>query len=266
MDDQHYEELKAAAVARWTIDAGSLLSLARPQAFLIDRAIPKRGITFISGAPGGAKSWTAYALVMSVIAGAPWMGRAFSDASDESTSGALVLNYDNPTPECARRYQQLGLQPGDPVRFHTLSISDPNARELRFPEADDLEQLHMVVGGLRPKLILIDSFRQAHLADENDSKAIAEVMRSIRSLLAFDATVVVLHHTTKSGGALRGSGEIMAAADAVIEITGDEEGGRAMTWTKTRGWPMPMNMVQEAFELVDSGPADARRTELRVVG
>lgn len=265
MDEQRYEELKAVAVGRWTIGAGELLALAQPQAFLIEKAIPKRGITFISGAPGGAKSWAAYGLVMSVIHGTPWLNRAFVDA-DETTSGVLVLNYDNPTPECARRYEQLGLQPGDPVRFHTLSISDPNAHELRFPGEEDLEQLHMVVGGLRPKLVLIDSFRQAHLADENDSKAIAEVMRSFRSLLAFGATVVVLHHTTKSGGALRGSGEITAAADAVIEITGDEEGGRCATWTKNRGWPMPMNLKQVAFDLVDHKLADGIRTELKVTG
>lgn len=261
MDEQRWEELSRVAVTRHVIGVTELLPLALPQAFLIENAIPKRGITFISGAPGSAKSWLAYDLVMRAARQESWLGRRYVD-QDAFTNGCLVLNYDNPTALMAQRFVQLGATSDDPIWFHTRPPDDPNAVELRFPledESEHLERLVMIVSQLRPKLILIDSFRQAHDADENDAGQVAKVLRGMKRLLALGATIAVIHHSTKAGGSLRGSGAIAADADATIDVTG-EDGERQAWWEKHRGWAMPMALKAAKFDVKDVGKGAEKRT------
>ena len=72
------------------------------------------------------------------------------------------------------------------------------------------------------KVIFLDSLVRFHNADENDAAAMGEVAVQIQRLKSAGLTVIALHHNRKSGGALadrmRGTGEIMAAADTVLHL------------------------------------------------
>jgi RecA-family ATPase len=230
--------------------AAIIKAAATRTAFLIQDRIPARAITFIVGAPGEAKSWLAYSLAIAVMHGTPWLG------CDNTTSPgpALFLNYDNPTPELGRRMLRLGLDPTDPAFFHSVEVNP-----LQLPEAH--EDLLAIVDNLKPVITVVDSFRQAHVSNENDSGEMAIVMRAMKALTSRGSAVVIVHHASKSleaqGAAkARGAGEIIASADAAIMVANS-----VASWEKVRSWQLPDIEAAIPFRLVDRGD----RTYVEVV-
>jgi RecA-family ATPase len=208
----------------YLIGAAELLRSAKLETqFLIPGLVPSSAITFIVGAPGALKSWLAYDLLVAVAQGREWLG------VPAPRGPVLGLNFDNSTNECGRRMLRLGLSPSDPAHFH--SPDGPIA--LRLP--DSAEDLSAIVNVIKPRLLILDSLRQAHTANENDSKEMMVVMGALKSLYALGAAVVIVHHSAKGqgGAAVRGAGEIEASADAVIHVQEDKA-----EWRKHRSWRM----------------------------
>ena len=234
------------------VDARAILRRAQDRpAFLVPEMIPARDLTLITGDPGAKKSWIAYDLVRVVAQGGTWLGVPVRRQALQACA-ALVLNYDNSTPECGRRFLRLGLQEADPVRFHSLDIGAP----LRMPEA--AEKLAVVADALRPSLILIDTFRQAHTCDENSSKEMMGIMGSLKRLYACGAAVVVVHHSGKTpseSSKSRGSQEIDGSATAVLHVSVVEKssGLQSVYWAKHRSWPMPEANETVHFRVTDYG-------------
>jgi hypothetical protein len=229
----------------WIIGAAQMLRAASLKtSFLIEGAVPARDLTMITAPPGSLKSWLAYDLCLAVVQQREWLGIGIP-----ATAGsALVLNFDNPTAECGRRFMRLGMRPDDPIHFHSVDVG----MRLLLPDAHD--DLLAIVEKLMPRVILIDSMRQAHTAEENSSKEMGQVMAMCKSLYAYGAAVVVVHHSTKgSGSAARGSGEIDASVTAHISVDGD-----VAYWLKHRSWeqrPPTMPGWDEGvrFEVADIG-------------
>lgn len=232
------------------IGAGAMLAAASLQTlFLAKGAVPAGAITLITGMPGAKKSWLAYDLALATAQeGRSWLG--FPVTPRGPTRNVLVLNYDNPTPECGRRFMRLGMQESDPIHFHSVDL-DP----LRLPEL--AAELRAMVTHFRPSLVLVDSLRQAHTGDENSSEEMMAVMGHLKSFYSAGAAVVVVHHEGKGGIAAgvskaRGSGEIAASADAHISVSCSDAIDIA-TWEKHRSWRMSATEESLPFELIDRG-------------
>lgn len=213
-------------------------------AFLVEGAIPSRDITIITAPPGSMKSWLAYDLVMATVRGRPWLGFQ----APQQGSG-LVLNYDNPTSEVGRRFLRLGMGPEDEGRLHFHSVDVG----LRLQLPGHYRNLLAVVERLQPKIIMIDSMRQSHTNDENDSKQMGEIMGQLKSLYAFGASVIICHHSTIGTGRTRGSGEIDGSVTCHIALDGD-----TARWEKHRSWeqrPPEMPPWEEGirFAVTDAG-------------
>ncbi len=260
MADDATEELIAQATAEnlckppHIIGPREMLRMAtlRPT-WLIPDMVPARDLTLITGAPGVMKSWLAYDLARAVAQGGTWMGVQVTPpmrphgADVGNEVAALVLNFDNSTAECGRRFMRLGLAATDPIRFHSVDVG----QRLRLPEA--AESLAAVADALRPRLIVIDSLRQSHTCDENSSKEMMVVMDQLKRLYACGAAVVVVHHSGKTVGAhskSRGSEEIDASATAVIHVT-DDDGTPRAEWAKHRCWAMTEAAERKWFQVVD---------------
>ena len=232
--------------------SADLLATAKLQPdWLVPNAIPTKSVVYIVGKPGSKKSWLGYDLAVAIIQGRQWMG--FESPTPKSTSpSALILNFDNPGEECARRFLRLGLRPSDRAWFHSLGAHKPPQgypRMLYLPAGH--EPLDAIVDAYRPDVVMVDSLRQCHTKDESSSQEMAEIVGYLRLLANYGASVIVIHHTRKDDGEMRGSTEIEASADAIIHVVGD-----VATWKKTRGWEMPDGSV--SFKLEDDGD----RTEL----
>ena len=253
-------EARKAALCRSPIVIGAAELLRHADvkpSMLVEASIPAGAITLIVGEPGAKKSWLAYSLAIATARSSEWLGRRATPQG--RTSNVLVLNYDNPTPECGRRFKRLGLTEQDSIFFHSVEI-DP----LRLPECTD--DVRAIVAELKPSLVIADSFRQSHDADENSSKEMAEVMGSYKSLCANGCAVVIVHHAGKGAlttgvGKARGSGEIPASADAMIVVAkSDDADVDLATWEKHRSWALSDLDATQRFRLIDEG--DSTRLEL----
>jgi RecA-family ATPase len=235
----------------WMLDAKALLAKATLQTlFLADAAVPAGAITIFCGPPGAKKSWLAYSLAIAVAQGGEWLGSRVTPRGP--TNNTLVLNYDNPTPELGRRFMRLGMQPDDPIHFHSVEL-DP----FRLPQYAD--EVRALVSHYRPSLVIVDSLRQAQTEDENDSKVMADIMRTYKSLYAHGAAVVIIHHAGKGAltegvNKVRGSSEIAGSADAVVDVIQATADTPDMAiWTKHRSWQLEVYEEARAFELKDHG-------------
>lgn len=233
------------------ISARDMLAAAQLEpAFLVKGLIPAGAITLMMGIPGAKKSWLAYSLALATARCAEWLG--VPAVPPPGTSGAvLILNYDNPTPECGRRFMRLGMTPEDPIHFHSVTL-DP----MRLPEA--AADIRAVAQHFNPSLVVVDSFRQAHDSDENSSSDMAKVMGCYKQLYASGAAVVIVHHAKKSlpgmAADARGSGEIKASADCEISVSYDEDAESDIAlWSKHRQWEIKDTDASIEFELVDFG-------------
>jgi RecA-family ATPase len=228
----------------WVIGAREMLERARLQPeWLVPGMIPARDLTLVTGAPGAMKSWLVYSLAVAVAQGTPWM------ALPVMPGPVLVCNYDNSSAECGRRFLRLGLKPTDSVSFHSLDVGVP----WKLPEA--AEKLAAVADFRRPSLIVIDTLRQAHTAEENSSKEMGQIMAQLKRLYACGAAVVVVHHSGKgpmSTGA-RGSQEIDGSATAIVHVAAEREDRSTAQWVKHRSWPMAARDETRHFRVSDSG-------------
>lgn len=247
-----WQDLKERLVRPPTlIGAAAMLAAAQIEAsFLVKNMIPAGAITLMVGAPGAKKSWLAYALALATARGTDWMGVEVTPKG--KSKNVIIFNYDNPTPECGRRFKRLGMTAHDNIHFHSVDL-DP----LRLPKA--AESIRAIVQHLEPSLVVIDSLRQAHEVDENSSSDMAKVMGCYKQLYTNGCAVVIVHHAPKpnalgAGSGARGSGEILASADCQIDVAFSEaDACDTATWTKHRSWEIPDMAASLPFELVDRG-------------
>lgn len=112
-----------------------------------------------------------------------------------------------------------------------------------FYEFDgDMEQhlpglSHHVGHGDDPAFVILDSFRALYPAvEEDNSKSVLPALQNLQRLArASRSGILVLHHTTKSGGTFRGSGEFQNRPEITVTMKRDRDGiGRYLDWEKCR--------------------------------
>jgi hypothetical protein len=218
--------------------------------WLVPGAIPSAAVSYFVGKPGAAKSWLAYDLACAVVAGRDWLG--YGAPTIGTNPSALILNYDNPDAECGRRFLRLGLEKTSHLWVHswgTFTGSDGMPSVLQFP--DGFEILQKIVYARRPSLIVVDSLRQSHTKDESSSQEMAQIISQVKRFTLLGCAVVIVHHTRKNDGSMRGSTEIEASADSITDVEKEDAEVSLVSWRKTRGWQMmESDMV---VKVVDEG-------------
>lgn len=93
---------------------------------------------------------------------------------------------------------------------------------LAAPSDDEIEELVAEIKAIHPtiEMLIIDPLASAIPgADENDAKEMTKVIETAKRLQKLlDCTVVIAHHSSKGGAALRGSTALRAGADVIIEL------------------------------------------------
>lgn len=252
----------------WFNDMAAVLAAAELETcFIFQNAVPAGLITMLAGAPGSNKSWIVYDALRAMLRGEPWLN--IPVVTDDEPRRGLVLNFDNPAAEFARRMKRMGFRGDDAVRVHSVGMSNVAIDGdipmlLQLPAA--FEQLMAMIAWWRPHMIVVDSLRQAHTGDESNSLHMGRVMACLRAFTHYGAAVVVIHHSGKpqqgpQGDSVlddihlaRGSSEIIAALDTLIVMD-----GTMLRWAKTRGWRAtdedgrPMPALEVGAAVVDDG-------------
>ena len=142
-----------------------------------------------------------------------------ADAIDQGTSifgmqtvreQVIVVDYENSLAVLSERAKRTSV---DGVLFCDSSLNPPSLDKSDWSAYSDL--LRQYPGAL----FIFDTLRSAHSGDENNSEAMALIMRRMRELRDAGATVILLHHTPKGNDRqFKGSGAIFDLCDQTLAL------------------------------------------------
>lgn len=190
--------------------------------WLVNGIVPAGGLVVVGGAPNAGKSFVAIDLAMALCSyGQKFMGRSCDMSSvlyvtceglgDFGSRLAAAWEY-RKTPECSE-VCDFGHY-GEPVDLRSPVDIDALIEEARTLGKATLEPC---------RLIVIDTLADSTAGvDENSSAEMGAALDNVARLMrATNATVVLVHHSAKSGDTLRGSGVLRAKADTVLRVAGN---------------------------------------------
>lgn len=166
------------------------------------------------GAPGEGKTFLSLDMALSVATGQEWLGRA------TKRGPVLYIAAEGATGMRDRVEAWLkhrGIPESELPEFWVM----PDAVELTDNKQVEALEYRITSLPVVPVLIVIDTLAQCFTqGDENSANDMGRFMRNARRLQRTGATVLIVHHTTKSKGKQepreRGSGALRGAVDAMI--------------------------------------------------
>lgn len=169
-------------------------------------------IAAIVGAPGAGKSLLAPYLGFAVAQGVEAFGR-------RTRQGGVFYIAAEDSHGMRARVQALRDQRGDADAFRLVE----GVTDLLSKDSEDLKALLVAVEDQRPALIVIDTLAAAFPGlEENEAKAMGNVVAVARRLARWGAAVVLVHHDTKEGSGLpRGHSILNGALDMSLHLKRD---------------------------------------------
>ena len=197
---------------------GDLLSTEYPAArFILDPYFEANAVNMVSAPPNTWKSWLFFSLASSVASGSQlW------DHFDTEQHKVMIVNEEDSPRSVQDRFKMLGITNKElPIYFH---IAQGLKIDKKFVENIVKE---MQENGI--DVLMLDSLRSMHEAEENDSTAMQVILDHLKTIARNNITVVFTHHHRKrnaleknqSADASRGSSAINAAISGHISL--DEE-------------------------------------------
>jgi len=177
--------------------------------WLVKKVLPKSGLTIIYGEPGSGKSFFALDLVAHVARGLPWRGLRTKQCSVAYVAAEGVAGFGN-------RLKAYG--EGHGVDLSVLPVY-VRGGQLAIKE-QAVAIVDAVLGLPHVGVIVIDTLAAVTPgANENVSEDMGVAIERANFIIqSTGAAVILIHHSTKDGGTLRGWSGLLGAADSTIKI------------------------------------------------
>jgi len=168
------------------------------------------GFTVVWGTEGSYKTFLAIGMGVCVAAGKPWLGAKVRQGPVLYILGEGGLGlFRRRAGEAAKAFKIDLAKVPLWVRGEALDLSSPNKLELYYMDWDKIA----------PNLIIVDTLSRCMPGDENSQEAMQGFVASMDTLRdRYGATVLVLHHATKTGAAIRGSSVLSGAIDVELHV------------------------------------------------
>lgn len=198
---------------RSPLSTDELLALPRPD-WLIEGVFPQ-GLNVMFGSPKSGKSYLALSMAWSLACGLPWFSRNKSALPQQvlylAGEGVSDLRL-----RAEALLEHTDRHPG--ARLSWWPITLQLARE------SDSARLRLEVEKLDAQVIVVDTWaRYAGVRDENDAAETERALHTLESLCRDGRSVIVVHHTAKSG-VMRGSSALAGAVEAAVRVHTDDAG------------------------------------------
>jgi len=206
------------------IESGPFLSLSDflkkeypPAQFVLDPFFESGAINMISAPPQNWKSWCVLDMAMAIAAGNEWT------QFKTEQRGVLIVNEEDTEAALQQRLRLLVVDRSDiPLYFQVMTgyrITEDTAKNI----ITQCQEQKITV-------VMFDSLRAIHNANENDSTAMQGVMDHLKTFVRAGITVIFTHHHKKKNSlekvpdaeATRGSTAINAAVSGHISIEEDK--------------------------------------------
>ncbi len=193
-----------------------------PETWLIRPLLPVGGLMAIYGDPKVGKSYAALQLASCLSSGSgDWLGFGLPQKAK-----TVYIQLDTPRSLWSARLSAL-LESGLPVDH--LLLADRETLNTWPFDIMNPEHYNLLRSALKlhaPDVVILDTLREAHRADENDSTEMQKVMSTLSACVQPAALIVVAHARKPSPDGnksllsdMRGSGYIVGAADAIVRFS-----------------------------------------------
>lgn len=192
--------------------------------WILEDVLPAGGLANFYGKPKTGKSFAALGLGLAVSSGQPsWLG------FDIKQHGPVAyLQIDTPRGEWKSRLRKLNHHGYNISQMAVIDMDmAPYPYNVLLPQHQAF--LRHTLAQIRPVLVFVDTLREAHEGDENNSTDMKKVVNMLRSLARPAAMVLLSHsrkdsaHTVVSGGDLmddaRGSSYLAGRMDSVVKFS-----------------------------------------------
>lgn len=174
--------------------------------WVVDRLLPKEGITLLFGKGGIGKTWLVLDAARCIAGGLPFLGLGTIKAP------VIFIDFENPLAVLNSRTQKLGEGPG--VYFWRANNDKMKAPRLDSQEWERYKELP------EGAVLIFDTLRAAQSKDENASNDMALIMNRLKELRDMGFTIILLHHTAKNSDYVaKGSTAIVDMADHNLGFT-----------------------------------------------
>ena len=183
--------------------------------FLVEKIVPEKSITVVSGHPESGKTWFIMHLIYCVAYEQPLFAKYKTKKAN-----ILLVDEEGGKEEVAKRFKLLGFKNGTEVR--TLS-----QQGITIDNQNDVDILVSLIKEHNAGLLIIDPFGSAFSGEENSARDIRKVMFYLQRIITeTGATIIFVHHHRKdsrnyingSEQSMRGSSAIFGRVDSHIII------------------------------------------------
>ena len=195
------------------------LRAAPPPSFIVAPYLVDKSFAVLFGAPASYKSFLALDWALSIAHGIDWNGRAV----EQGTVVYLALEGQSGIASRAEAWhREMNLNETN-APFYAVTVPLSMVDELTGDSDTSLliEAIHEDLGGVVPKLIVIDTLARSFVGkDENSATDMGLFVRNVDTIKErFDCTVLAVHHSGKdSDKGMRGSSALRGAVDSEFEI------------------------------------------------
>lgn len=216
---------RAPEVPLQLLSVADLLTLPEPE-WWISSVLPKDSLVIVGGDGGVGKSAMLVEMAARLSTGTPFLGQfATAKARTLYAVGEGMRGY-------GARFSAV-------ANAHGLDASSVTVvKDVSMTTDKSMEQVRALVERQQFDLVIFDTLSSlSTLESENDAAEVARVLNAAKRVREVrpGCTVVIVHHTNKASGGLRGSSVIRDNADMVWMLRGDPDAFFMSTKSKHGG-------------------------------
>lgn len=185
----------------------------KPEDLIGSGLLPFSSLMVISGKEKSYKSFMSVDMAFHLVAGRDWQGHCISKAYK-----CIILSAEGGYFPMRERLQRMLSGFKEQIDLDNLLV--PKEVSINLLEPDDYALLIQLLERHQPDVLIFDPLVRFHNGDENASNDMAAVMGILRELIQqFNLSIILIHHDTKTGGAMRGSSVIGGEYDSMMHLT-----------------------------------------------
>ena len=204
------------------VTGSEYLALPRaPEVWLIDQLLPVSGSMLLFGDPKVGKSYAALQLASCLVQGVEWLGFGIPQAVP-----VVYIQLDTPRSLWASRVQELEESGHQVSRVHQADRETLDKSPFDILDIEHFTLLQHALAQIRPGAVVVDTLREAHSGDENDSTEMQNVIAHLDAAIK-PAAMIFISHARKSNPEAdyslmnnnRGSNYVVGRMDSICQVS-----------------------------------------------